>query len=97
MELREEIGIHYTGLVVEETRNVHSRRAMNYLTCWYNLCSQSYQLLHPSDCAVSMAQGIRQTIHSITSLAVPIETDSNASADGRQKEGRGDRVVRRRD
>lgn len=51
--------------------------------------SRSYQLLHPSDCAVSMAQGIRQAIHSITSLAVPIETDSNASAEGRQKEGEG--------
>lgn len=36
-----------------------------------------------------MAQGIRQAIHSITSLAVPIETDSNASAEGRQKEGEG--------
>lgn len=44
-----------------------------------------------------MAQGIRHPVHSITSLAVPIETDSNASAEGRQKKGRGDRVVRRRD
>jgi len=44
-----------------------------------------------------MAEGIRQPIHSIASLAVPIETDSNASTEGRQKEGRGDRLVRRRD
>lgn len=37
-----------------------------------------------------MAQGIRQPIHSVASLAVPIETDGNASAAGRHKrEGRG--------
>lgn len=36
-----------------------------------------------------MAQGIRQPIHSITSLAVPIETDGNASAAGTQKRGGG--------
>lgn len=33
-----------------------------------------------------MAQGVRQPIHSITSLAVPIETDGNASAAGTQKQ-----------
>lgn len=47
-------------------------------------CTQSHQLLHPSDGVVSMAQGVRQPIHSITSLAVPIETDSNASTAGTQ-------------
>lgn len=56
----------------------------------------SYQLLHPSNSAVSMAQGIRQPIHSITSLTVPIETDSDSSAGGHKRKGRGDRVVRRR-
>ncbi|KAF3845966.1 hypothetical protein F7725_003044 [Dissostichus mawsoni] len=44
-----------------------------------------------------MAQGIRQPVHSITSLAVPIETDSNASAEGRQRKGGETGVVRRRD
>lgn len=96
-ELREEKGIHYKAVVAEETRAAHGRKVMNYLTCWYNLCFQSYQLLHSSDCAVSMAQGIRQPVHSITSLAVPIETHSNASAEGIQKGGGGDRVVRGRD
>lgn len=44
-----------------------------------------------------MAQGIRQPIHSIASLAVPIETDGNASAAGGHKgKGGGDGVVRRR-
>lgn len=33
-----------------------------------------------------MAQGVRQPIHSITSLAVPIETDGNASTAGTQKQ-----------
>lgn len=59
-------------------------------------CTQSHQLLHPSDCVVSMAQGVRQPIHSIASLAVPIETDGNASAAGTQKQG-GDRALRRGD
>lgn len=81
--------IHYTCLVVGETGNAHGRRVMNYWTCWYNLCSQSYQLLHASDCAVRMAQGVCQPIHSITSLAVPIETDSNASTEGETKEREG--------
>lgn len=39
-----------------------------------------------------MAQRVRQPVHSITSLAVPIETNSYASAEGRQKEGRGERA-----
>lgn len=58
--------------------------------------SPSYQLLNPSYCAVSMAQRIRQPIHSITSLAVPIETDSYASTEGETK-GKGvERGVMRR-
>lgn len=44
-----------------------------------------YQLLHPGDGAVGVAQGIRQPVHSITRLAVPIETDSNASTEGETK------------
>lgn len=52
-------------------------------------CTRAHQLLHPSDCVVSMAQGVRQPVHSITSLAVPIETDGNASAAGTQKEREG--------
>lgn len=42
-----------------------------------------------------MAQGVRQPIHSIASLAVPIETDGNASAAGTQKKRGGQGVEER--
>lgn len=53
---------------------------------WYDLHLWSYQFLHSSDCTISVAEGIRQPTHSITSLPVSIETDGNASTGGRQKE-----------
>lgn len=80
-----------------ETTDAQSRRVLNYLDTSIWLSLWSYQLLDSSDCAVSMAEGIRQSIHSIASLAIPIETNSYASTEGRQKRRRGDWLMRRRD
>lgn len=56
------------------------------------LLSWPHQLLHSSDCAVSVAEGICQPTHSIGCLAVPIETDGNAGTNNGG--GRGERDKR---
>lgn len=56
--------------------------------------SEYYQFLHSCHRAVGVAQGVRQPVHSVTGLAVPIETNSNAGAEGRQRGG--EEAVRRR-
>lgn len=55
----------------------------------FNGSSEYYQFLHSCHRAVGVAQGVRQPVHSVTGLAVPIETNSNAGAEGETKGRRG--------